>query len=282
MKWFTRRRRFVPGMVLLVLITAFIFTGTAQAQSAAPASPWRFSITPYLWLPNMSGTLNYGPPPANGSPSVEVDNNPLESLEAALMISGEARRDRWSVFTDFIYLNFSNDSSSVKSINFGGSAVSSSANVSTQSSLRGVVWTLGTGYAVLPPKPLALDVFGGLRYAGLEPSTDWQLSTTVTGPGGGQTFPQAGSISQRTDLWNGILGVRGLYWLGDSKWSIPYYLDVGAGSGWTWQGMLGIAYSFNRVDVKLVYRHLYFDQGSDNLIQDLSFSGPALGVTFRF
>jgi hypothetical protein len=230
----------------------------------------------------MSGTLNYGPPPANGSPSVEVDNNPLESLEAALMISGEARRDRWSVFTDFIYLNFSNDSSSVKSINFGGSAVSSSANVSTQSSLRGAVWTLGTGYAVLPAKPLVLDVFGGLRYAGLEPSTDWQLSTTVTGPGGGQTFPQAGSNSQRTDLWNGIIGVRGLYWLGDSKWSIPYYLDVGTGSGWTWQGMLGIAYSFDWIDVKLVYRHLYFDQGSDNLIQDMRFSGPALGVTFRF
>ena len=46
--------------------------------------------------------------------------------------------------------------------------------------------------------------------------------------------------------------------------------------------MLGIAYSFDRIDVKLVYRHLYFDQGSDNLIQDMRFSGPALGVTFRF
>ena len=46
--------------------------------------------------------------------------------------------------------------------------------------------------------------------------------------------------------------------------------------------MLGIAYSFSWIDVSLAYRHLYFDQGSDKLIQDMRFSGPALGVTFRF
>jgi hypothetical protein len=34
--------------------------------------------------------------------------------------------------------------------------------------------------------------------------------------------------------------------------------------------------------VSFVYRHLYYDQKGDNLIQDMRFSGPALGVTFRF
>ena len=279
----TRRKRIVPGMVLLTLITAAILTVSAQAQSAAPTSPWSFSITPYLWMPSINGTLNYGVPPGGGGPSVEVaPDNYLDSLEAALMISGEVRKDRWLVFTDFIYLDFSGEDSKVESINFGGSAVSSSANVSTSSSLRGLVWTLGAGYAALSGRPVALDVFGGLRYAGLEASTDWQIATTVTGPGAGQTFPRAGSISERMDLWNGIIGVKGHVWLGSSNWSIPYYLDVGAGSGLTWQGMLGIAYSFSWIDVSLVYRHLYFDQGSDKLIQDMSFSGPALGVTFRF
>jgi hypothetical protein len=283
MKWSTRRQRIVPGIALLALIAATIFTVSAQAQSVAPADTWKFSITPYLWMPNINGTLNYSSPTGGGSPSVEVGSDKiLEALEAALMISGEVRKDRWLVFTDFIYLDFSSEGSSVKSINFGGSAVSSSANVSTSSSLRGTVWTLGAGYAALPGRPVTLDVFGGLRYAGLEPSTDWQLAVAVTGPGSGQTFPRTGSISQRTDLWNGIIGVKGLVWLGNSNWSIPYYLDIGTGSGLTWQGMLGIAYSFSWIDVTLVYRHLYFDQGSDKLIQDMSFSGPALGVTFRF
>ena len=278
-----RKRRIVPGMVLLALIMAASFTVSAQAQTAAPDDTWKFSITPYLWMPSVDGTLNYSSPSGGGAPSVDVGADQiLESLEAAFMISGEVRKGRWSMFTDFIYLELSNQDSSVQSINFGGTAVSSSANVSTDSTLRGTIWTLGAGYAALPGRPVTLDVFGGLRYAGIEASTDWQLSTTVTGPGGGQTFPQTGSVSERVDIWNGIIGVKGLVWLGGSNWSIPYYLDVGAGSGTTWQGVLGIAYSWSWIDVKLVYRHLYFDQGSDKLVQDMSFSGPALGVSFRF
>jgi hypothetical protein len=278
-----RRKRIVPCMVLLALILAAIFTVSAQAQSAAPASPWTFSITPYLWMPNIDGTLNYSAYPGGGGPSADVGpNDYMEALTTALMLSGEVRKGRWLAFTDLIYLDFSDESSAIQSVNFGGSAVSSSANLATQSSLSGLVWTLGAGYAVLPGRPVALDAFGGLRYGGLEASTDWQLAVDVTGPGGGQSFPRTGSISERMDLWNGIVGVKGLFWLGSSNWSIPYYLDVGAGSGWTWQGMLGIAYSFDWIDVKLVYRHLYFDQGSDKLIQDMRFSGPALGATFRF
>ena len=149
--------------------------------------------------------------------------------------------------------------------------------------MKGAAWTLGAGYAVLPGRPVDLDVFGGLRYFGLEASTDWQLALTVTGPGAGQTFPRAGSISERMDLWDGIVGVKGRVWLGRSNWSIPYYLDVGTGSSsLTWQGMLGVAYSYKWLGVTLAYRHLYYDQKDDKLIQDMRFSGPALGVTFRF
>ena len=279
-----RRRRVVTGMVFLAVF-AVIFTAPVQAQSVAPADQWTFSITPYLWLPNVNGTLKYGiPPGAGGSPEVEAGpNDYLQNLQAVIMISGEARRDRWSVFTDIIYLDFSDEKSSVKSVDFGGSLVSSSANVATTSSFRGMAWTLGTGYAVQTGQAMTLDVIGGLRYFGLEASTDWQLAGEITGPGGGQTFPRSGGISGRADLWDGIIGVRGRVLLGSSDWSIPYYLDVGAGSSrLTWQGMLGVAYSFKWGGVTLAYRDLYYDQRDDKLLQDLRFSGPALGVTFRF
>lgn len=281
----TRRQRVVTGMVLLVSMTATaIFTAPAHAQAVAPANQWTFSITPYLWLPNINGTLKYSVPPGAGSPEVETGpNDYLENLQAVIMISGEARKDRWSVFTDLIYLGFSDEDSSVKSVNFGGSLVSTSVNVATSSSFRGTAWTLGTGYAVQTNQTVMLDIFGGLRYFSLEASTDWQLAAAITGPGGGQTFPRTGSISEGADLWDGIVGVRGRVLLGSSDWSIPYYLDVGAGSSnWTWQGMLGIAYSFKWGGVMLAYRNLYYDQNNDKLIQDLRFTGPALGLTFRF
>jgi hypothetical protein len=271
-------------LITLVTLAALTVCGPLGAAEQTTGSQWAFTITPYLWLPNIDGTLKYSGSPGGGRPEVQVGpNDYLENLSMALMISGEARKDRMSVFTDFIYLDFSSQDSSVKSINFGGSRVSSSANVSTQSSLRGAAWTLGVGYAVLPGRPVVLDVFGGLRYFGLEASSDWQLALAVTGPGGGQTFPRAGSISERADLWDGIVGVKGRFLLGESNWSIPYYLDMGTGSSsLTWQGMLGIAYSYKWFGATLAYRHLYYDMKGDNLVQDMRFSGPLLGVNFRF
>jgi hypothetical protein len=280
-----RLQRVMTGMVLLATICAVVFTAQAQAQTAAPADQWTFALTPYLWLPNVNGTLKYNiPPGASGSPEVETGpNDYLQALQAVLMLSGEARKDRWSVFTDFIYLDFGSEESKVKAVDFGTSIVSSSVNVATSSSLRGMAWTLGAGYAVETGGPTKLDVFGGLRYFGLEASTDWQLAVAVSGPGSGQTFPGAGGISRRADLLDGIVGVKGRVALGSSHWSIPYYLDLGAGSSsLTWQGMLGISYGFTWGEVTLVHRSLYYDQKDDKFIQDLSFSGPAVGATFRF
>ena len=273
------------GLITLAILAALALCGPLGAAAQMPGDQWTFSITPYLWLPNIDGTLKYSVPPgAAGSPEVEVGpNDYLENLTFVMMISGEARKGRWSAFTDFIYLDFSDEESAVKSINFGGNRVSSSANLSTESSFQAGAWTLGGGYAVLPGRPVELDVFGGLRYFGVKASTDWQLTAAVTGPGGGQSFPRTGSVTERLDLWDGIVGVKGRVWLGRSNWSIPYYFDVGTGSSsLTWQGMLGIAYSYKWFGATLVYRHLYYDMKGDKLVQDMRFSGPALGVNFRF
>jgi hypothetical protein len=82
---------------------------------------------------------------------------------------------------------------------------------------------------------------------------------------------------------DGIIGVRGRIGLGDGKWGIPCYMDVGAGtSKVTFQALTGIQYPFDWIDVNLVWRYLYYDVGSDNLIQTMTLHGPALGVNFRF
>ena len=59
-------------------------------------------------------------------------NDYLENLSMAVMISGEVRKDRWSMFTDFIYLDFSDEESTIKSIDFGGSPSTAGTNVSDQ------------------------------------------------------------------------------------------------------------------------------------------------------
>ena len=43
------------------------FTASAQTEEH-----WTFALTPYIWLPNVNGTLKYSPPPNN-----EARNPPL-------------------------------------------------------------------------------------------------------------------------------------------------------------------------------------------------------------
>jgi hypothetical protein len=256
----------------------------ALLSPAAYAEDWAFTLTPYVWLPSINGKLKYEiPPGAGGAPEVDTGpNNYLENLSAVLMVAGDARKGDWSIFTDFIYLKFDKEKSNVSAIDFGGSRVSSSADVATQSSLKGYVWTLGSGHTMLRSPRATLDLIGGLRFFHIEASSDWQLATTVTSPGGGQTFPRAGSVSRSTDLVDGIIGVRGRVRWGETPWYTPYYLDVGGGSSTTWQGVLGVGYGFKWGDLLLAYRTLYYDQGGDKLLQNFRFSGPALGATFRF
>jgi len=77
----------VKGAGLLVGL-ALLLPSTAPAQETS--EQWRFALTPYLWLPNVNGTLKYSPPPSgSGAPEVNTGpNNYLENLSAVLMLSG--------------------------------------------------------------------------------------------------------------------------------------------------------------------------------------------------
>jgi hypothetical protein len=265
--------------ILAALLAAAALQGRAYAEEG-----WKFSLTPYIWLPNINGTLKYSIPPGGGArPEVDTGpNNYLENLSFALMLAGEARKDKWSIFTDLIYLDFDSEKSAVKAVNFGGDRVSTSLNTSTRSSLTGAAWTFGGGYTVVQEPKHKLDLLGGVRYFGLKASSDWQLSGALSGPNG-QTFAQSGSISQREDLWDLIVGLRGRLKLGDGAWFLPYYLDVGAGtSKLTAQSLLGVGYAFKWGELVATYRYILYDMKDDGLLQDLRFAGPAIGATFRF
>jgi hypothetical protein len=269
----------VSRRLLAALAAASALSGQASAEEG-----WSFALTPYIWVPNINGTLKYAVPPGGGG-RPEVDTGPndyLQNLSFALMLAGEARKGKWSLFTDLIYLDFDSESSTVKAVNFGGDRISTTLNTSTRSSLTGAAWTLGAGYAVVQEPKHTLDVLGGLRYFGLEASSDWQLSAAINGPGG-QVLAQSGRISQKEELWDLIVGLRGRAKLGGGSWFLPYYLDVGAGSSaLTAQALLGVGYAFKWGEIVGSYRYVFYDMKDDGLLQDIRFAGPAIGATFRF
>lgn len=263
---------------------AFCLALVPLAAAAQAEERWTFALTPYIWLPNVNGTLKYNPPPSGGAPEVDTGpNNYLQNLSFALMLSGEARKGRWSIVSDLIYLKFDKEKSNVRDVDFGGSRVNTSADVGTRSSLKGLEWTIAGAYTMVQSPRYTLEGLGGLRYFHVEASSDWQLAATISAPGGAQTLPASGNGSRSTDLVDGIVGVRGRIRWGETPWFSPYYLDVGTGaSTLTWQSVIGIGYGFKWGDVLLAYRTLYYDQKDDKLLQDFRFSGPTLGATFRF
>ncbi len=273
----------------VALLALLVFSLPAHAESTTSDDQWTFAVKPYLWLPNVNGTLKYDIPPSNGGgPAVDLGNYILQNLSFAIMVSGEARKGNWAIVTDLVYLDVNSQDSTVKSVDFalapgGRIPVTASADLGTKSSLSGELWELAGSYTMAHNDKSSIDVLGGFRYLSIQASTSWQLAADVAGPGPDQTFGRSGSISQRTDPWDFIIGVRGFVGLGSGSWAIPYYLDGGVGSSsLTWQTVAGIQYRFHWGDVQLSYRYLYYNMKGDGLMKGVSFAGPGLGINFRF
>lgn len=277
----------MAALVGALLLPAF----GVQAQTTAGADDWKFSVMPYLWLPSIDGKLRFGPPPTGGiTPNVELDaGNYLDSLDMAVMLSGTARKDRWLIGTDLMYLHFSDTEGKATSvdINPGAGPVNVAvSNAGISADLKGTVWTMVGGYTVVQEPKTSFEVLGGFRYLGLDVKTDWQLNGTVTGIGPqGNTvnFARSGNVQKKEDIWAGIVGARGRFNFGESDWFANAYVDVGGGSSvFTWQGAAGIGYAFKWGDIILDYRYLYYSQDDNKLVDSLSFGGLALGANFRF
>ncbi len=273
-----------------LLSAAFALTpATAQAAD----DEWKYRLTPYLWLPTIGGDLRYEVPPGSGTGSPTIDVGPtdwLDLLNFGALIGGSARKGRFSVFADLVYLSLTSDgddrvASVTDTVSVPGTPfevpVGASITLDTETDVDGALFSLVAGYAVHQTGSSEVIVFAGARYFDIETSTDWDLATQISGPGGGLLLPAQGSLSDDVTLWDGIVGVRGEF--GNGKWTVPYYADVGTGdSDLTWNAFVGLSREFGWGDLLFAYRHLEYDQGDDRLIQDFSFSGPAFGARFRF
>jgi len=277
------RWTFIGALVVLGILTIGAASPVRAAENPYDGD-WHFAVTPYIWLPNINGKLRYDNFEGAGT-SAEAQTGPsnyLENLTFALMLNGEARKGSWSVFTDIIYLDFANQDSTLKSVSGpnGNVLVPRDRNTNTETSLRGGVWTLAGSYTVARSDTATLDILAGARYLLIKTSLDWNLTTTIAGPG----FPieQSGDHTNRGDVLDAIVGLRGRVRFG-SDWFIPYYLDIGTGgSNLTLQALAGIGYAFDWIDVLASYRSLYYDQSGNRLLQNIRFSGPAVAVTFHF
>ena len=265
---------------------AACFFGAIAVAAAPPAGAaedmfdgkWHFALTPYLWLPDMTGTVTYQNPSGAGG-SLTATANPtgyLQSLDFAAMFAAEARKGEVVIFTDYIYLHLGANDAAVQSVTGPGGNVQVPINLGGSWSVVTNVWTLAAGISVWHQPEGFLDLFAGMRLLNFSSSIGWNFSGPTSG------LANSGSASQTYNIWDAIVGLKGQVRLGesDSSWFMPYYADIGgASNNWTWQAALGVGYHLTWGDAVLLVRSLSYDV-NDKL--DLRMTGPVLGVTFKF
>lgn len=254
-------------------------TPAYAATQSSDQSRWQSYITPYLWLPTIHGELNYTIPDGMGN-TFGVTVTPSQyapKLASALMFTAGVRKGNWGAATDLIYMNLTGVAEGVTTISGPGGRLMIPINTNVQSRFSSAIWTAGATYNLLPGPPGNLDGVLGFRFADVNPRISWNFS----GPIG--AFPIAGSHSENTNLWDGIIGVKGKFNFKDGHWYVPFYADIGTGGAQlTWQGAGGIAYGTHSGAWSLEYRNLYYNMGSNGLMHNLNLGGPMLGYTFKF
>jgi hypothetical protein len=249
---------------------AFSYAGALSIASlsvAAADDDWQYSGTLYFWAAGIKGETARG---------AEVDvgfDTLLENLNMTFMGALEAKRGRWSLLADVVYLNVgANDAGTVPVPVQPGAVAQVDVSASVKS--RGWVISLLGAYNVLATPQASLDVLAGARYMELSLGFDLRAE--------GPLRSVAKDVSAMETSWDGVVGIKGHVNLSD-RWYLPYYVDVGTGqSDLTWQAFGGVGYSFDWGDVSLVYRKIAGELDSDSKLDNIDYSGPVLSATWRF
>jgi hypothetical protein len=267
-----------------VVIAAGVLTpaaSSAQTSSSTWASDnWRYAASVYGYLPSIGGKTSF-PADSGGSPINITAEKIVDSLKFTFMGALDAHNGRWGVFTDLIYLDLGGGKSASRDFTIGNIGLPAGTTADLEWDLKGWVWTLAGEYRLPSDPAFTVDALAGIRMFDLTQTLRWNISGNLgpIAPSG-----RSGSAEIGDTLWDGIVGVKGRYSFGANReWAVPFYLDVGAGnSDRTLQSAIGISYAFKWGELTGMYRYLDYKMKSGQAIQEMNFSGPLIGATWRW
>ena len=255
----------------------------AVAQSTVSnweGASWKGAATLYVYGPSIDGSVAF--PKRSGSGEVIVDaGNVFDSLNGAFMGALEFHNGRWGLFTDYLYLDVSGSRSGTHDFSIGGSNVPASVTADLDLGIKGSAWTIAGEYRLQSSRASTLDVLLGARLLDVKPRLSWALNGDLASL---PVVSRGGSVEVKASNWDAIVGLKGRYAFGDRlQWYVPMYVDVGTGdSSLTWQAAAGLGYAFGWGDIAALWRYLSYDMKSGQAVEDLTFNGPMVGVTFRW
>jgi hypothetical protein len=259
-----------------LLLSAVLLPAAAPADDG---DSWEFGAGIYGWFPDISGRTEF--PNGGGGDFTIGIGDILDNLEFTFQAMFDARKGNWGFFTDVVYLDVSKSEQNLREGTIGGTQIPADVTASVRFDMKSLIWTAAGYYRMVDREGAFFDVLAGLRYADLEQSLSWSLSGNI----GQLPLPgREGGAKLAPDYWDFILGLRGRGVFGQNgTWFIPYYADFGTGdSDLTVQAFAGIGYAFSWGEVVGGWRYLEYDPPSDAPIREIDFSGPLVGVAFRW
>lgn len=269
---------------MLAAAAGFLSIATSATAEPTPEKDWTFSVTPYVWLPAMTGKTTVRGNTADVDTSIS-DLFAETDFVFALMAEMEAQyKGRWGLAFNGQWTILQQDDNSIGP-------------------------TQGPG---LGPFPIRFDLtmnLGLFEFLGFYDPGDWELGSDPSSPslfaqplvGARVTVMRVDFDGKRTtrsvdqnEAWaDPILGARfGIHFGPERRWTWRIRGDFGgfgAGSDFTWNLAGILSYDFRAkvpVTVLLGARALYQDfetgSGSSKLRWDVTQYGPLIGVSFPF
>lgn len=250
-------------LFMLLACSVFFILLLCHAASAE-SDTWHFQLSSYAWLAGQDGTVATLPglPPAD----IEIDfwDDISDNINGALMLIGEARKDRFGVFMDVAYVDIESDDATA--------GPSFSSVVSTTESW--IVTATGL-YRLVDQSAAFVDLIAGIRY--------WSVDSTLAlRPG----ILRGREISHKEDWVDPIVGLKGRTSLGESKFFLSGGLAIGGfgvGSDFMWDASAYLGYQWGEMFSSTIgYRYLDVDYEDNGFLYDVVQQGPVLGLTWRF
>lgn len=306
--------KFIGAMRASIVAAGSILATLSHAADIAPApvykapppvaaSSWVVDITPYFWMPSLSGTSTVKGHATDIDATFFGDliHREIPKQLFGLMTAFEARKDRFAIIGDFTYLKLGvdKDGSTSKTL---GAVVTAGAGASLDTTIKMIVAELAAAYEVAQWQGTAgsktfLDLYGGGRLWWQQAEASLGMTAAVAAVLPRNTFSVEGSraVAKSGDVtWvDPLVGLRLRHTFSPGH-ELTLSGDVGGfgvGSQFSWQAVGAYQWAFARTQSVewsglLGYRALYADysKGSGNTLYeyDMLQHGPIVGINARF
>ncbi len=278
----TNRMKNTTKSIVLVFVTLFILGGSiAHGQvtpppvgsTVPPDSKWDFTVVPYLWAVGIDGKVEVGGYSADFNVSF---SDIWKGLKSAALVHMEARKDKWGLFFNSLYMNPAFDGTFRRARTILPGVTPPVRDVTLDFQQWGVeagaLYQIGSWPLEEKGQSITLDVLAGARYWWL--SADLDTSTFV-------------NPSKSTEWVDPFIGLRVTTDI-TKKCIFTLRGDVGGfgvGSDFSWNGSGLFGYRFTRnIQALAGYKAVYinYKAGSSSLRWNATYHGPLMGLAITW